>query len=98
MKVIIRWEEPRPARASSWRPNPGSMWDDVAEALKFEAPSSAVIAEHVTRYDALTLLTLINSARVSCFRPAGAYRATTRKDDDAPTFTVYAKYVGSAEQ
>jgi hypothetical protein len=90
-RQVLRWANPPPPRANAEplvrRPK-SSQWDAVASQLKGEAGTYAVIFEG-TYAQACGILTAVNGAKLKCFEPAGAFRATMRG-----TTEVYAKYVG----
>ena len=84
----IEWEDPAP-RASK---GAGSRWDPVARVLRQNPGKWACIGRNVPT----GIVTTINKGGLKCFRPEGAFEATTRNHTERWVADVYARYVGEA--
>jgi hypothetical protein len=93
---IIRWAEPPPAQPHGGIP-PGtstSRWRHIAAELRESPGRSAVIYEG-TAHACRDLAWRINRGIAVCFAPAGAFYATTRRENE--TTAVYARYAGHGD-
>lgn len=82
----IKWQQP-PAHG-----NARSLWTEVAEALKSNPGTWALLRESER---SANLATAIRTGRYSAFRPVGDFESRSVKTDSG--FDTYARYVGEVQ-
>ena len=80
----LEWEDPEPKQ------HKGSKWDPVARMLKAHPGKWACLGRGMPT----SVVTDINKGTLKCWRPVGAFEATTRNHSERWIADVYARYVG----
>lgn len=94
MNGVIRWEDPPQAGNSGRKNGPRrtEFWRAVAEQLREHPGRWALVCDGERWNYAGGVAGQIINGRITAFRPAGHFEATTRST--IGDFQVYARYVG----
>lgn len=101
-RKVLRWADPPPLEewqqraAHSNGGSRGSQWDAVADALRGEPGTWAVIFEG-PRNTVASIANVVRIGALRCFAPAGSFAVTRRAVDGTQIVELYAKYVGPAD-
>lgn len=101
-RKVLRWADPSPLTDEQQRAahhnggSRGSQWDAVAEALRGEPDTWAVIFEG-PRNTVSSIANVVRVGALRCFAPAGSFAVTRRAIEGTQIVELYAKYIGPTD-